>query len=418
PILLSFTHCGNKSILRVLRIILVILPEHPSETKVFHNEDGNPARANIKQALGRSSKSSSGTIIFGNDQIEKIMGNGDYQLGNVTISRVYYVECLGHNLFFLGQFCDLDLEVAFWKHTCYIRNLECADLLSESRDTNLYTISLDDMLNTLNQLAKQVKETRLYSLWYLRISMTNLSMVVAICESEATRWSCVRTMLEGKIPSATSAADVAATWVVGPRWMTWALYWQLRGYGLGTRWQVRMAARKASWLARDTRTNKEASEMTRGGCWLVDAAGIRLLALPERVNDELIRSSVDDLVPILRETEVTLVCDDLECDMPITILLPTTNVREEDFDFNSLPGEQVVDFLIENEDVNGLPRHLVKQFFSHLVKHLSSTKRMSDEPLGDDSKRRSYDVTFSNPLFDFNDDYTLCYDNRFVMILE
>ncbi|GJT36528.1 hypothetical protein Tco_0926947 [Tanacetum coccineum] len=51
PILLSFTHCGNKSILRVLRIILVILPEHPSETKVFHNEDGNPARANIKQAL-------------------------------------------------------------------------------------------------------------------------------------------------------------------------------------------------------------------------------------------------------------------------------------------------------------------------------------------------------------------------------
>ncbi|GJZ95658.1 retrovirus-related pol polyprotein from transposon TNT 1-94 [Tanacetum coccineum] len=56
PILLSFTHCGNKTILRVLRIILVILPEHPSETKVFHNEDGNPARANIKQALGRSHK--------------------------------------------------------------------------------------------------------------------------------------------------------------------------------------------------------------------------------------------------------------------------------------------------------------------------------------------------------------------------
>ncbi|GJV76947.1 retrovirus-related pol polyprotein from transposon TNT 1-94 [Tanacetum coccineum] len=50
--ILSFTHCGNKSILRVLRIILVILPEHPSETIVFHNEDGNPARANIKQALG------------------------------------------------------------------------------------------------------------------------------------------------------------------------------------------------------------------------------------------------------------------------------------------------------------------------------------------------------------------------------
>ncbi|GJV05929.1 gag-aspartyl protease domain-containing protein [Tanacetum coccineum] len=30
--------------------------EHPSETMVFHNEDGNPARANIKQALGRPHK--------------------------------------------------------------------------------------------------------------------------------------------------------------------------------------------------------------------------------------------------------------------------------------------------------------------------------------------------------------------------
>ncbi|GKF00577.1 hypothetical protein Tco_0023927, partial [Tanacetum coccineum] len=43
-----FEKYGNKSILRVLRIIFVILPEHPSETMVFHNEDGNPARANIK----------------------------------------------------------------------------------------------------------------------------------------------------------------------------------------------------------------------------------------------------------------------------------------------------------------------------------------------------------------------------------
>ncbi|GKF46095.1 hypothetical protein Tco_0135897, partial [Tanacetum coccineum] len=30
--------------------------EHPSETIVYHNEDGNPARANIKQALGRPHK--------------------------------------------------------------------------------------------------------------------------------------------------------------------------------------------------------------------------------------------------------------------------------------------------------------------------------------------------------------------------
>nr|GEW50392.1 hypothetical protein [Tanacetum cinerariifolium] len=37
-----------------------------------------------------------------NDHVAKIMGYGDYQIGNVMISRVYYVEGLGHNLFFVG----------------------------------------------------------------------------------------------------------------------------------------------------------------------------------------------------------------------------------------------------------------------------------------------------------------------------
>nr|GEV55548.1 hypothetical protein [Tanacetum cinerariifolium] len=61
-----------------------------------------------------------GTVRFKNNHFARIMGYGDYQLGNVTISRVYYVEGLGHNLFSVGQFCDADLEVAFRKNTCFI----------------------------------------------------------------------------------------------------------------------------------------------------------------------------------------------------------------------------------------------------------------------------------------------------------
>ncbi|GJX61126.1 retrovirus-related pol polyprotein from transposon TNT 1-94 [Tanacetum coccineum] len=59
----------NKTILRVLCIILVILPEHQSKTKVFHNEDGNPARANIKQALGRYESSHKGVKASANSDI-------------------------------------------------------------------------------------------------------------------------------------------------------------------------------------------------------------------------------------------------------------------------------------------------------------------------------------------------------------
>ncbi|GKC26688.1 retrovirus-related pol polyprotein from transposon TNT 1-94 [Tanacetum coccineum] len=54
-----------------------------------------------------------GTIRFGNDHFVAIIGYGDLQIGNILISRVYYVEGLGHNLFSIGQFCDSDLEVKF-----------------------------------------------------------------------------------------------------------------------------------------------------------------------------------------------------------------------------------------------------------------------------------------------------------------
>nr|GFB53464.1 integrase, catalytic region, zinc finger, CCHC-type, peptidase aspartic, catalytic [Tanacetum cinerariifolium] len=85
-----------------------------------------------------------GTVKFGKDQIEPILGYGDLVQGAVTIKRVYYVEGLNHNLFSVGQFCDADLEAAFWKLTCYIRDLKGNDLLTGSRGTDLYSITLQD----------------------------------------------------------------------------------------------------------------------------------------------------------------------------------------------------------------------------------------------------------------------------------
>ncbi|GJR15214.1 retrovirus-related pol polyprotein from transposon TNT 1-94 [Tanacetum coccineum] len=124
---------------------------HDSCVRDYH-VDVNARVKSVKSKNAKRKKKkmwkTTGTVRFGNDQIAKIMGYSDYQLGNVTISRVYYVEGLGHILFPVGQFYDSDLEVTFRKHMCYIRNLDGADLLSGSRDTNLYTISLDDMLKS------------------------------------------------------------------------------------------------------------------------------------------------------------------------------------------------------------------------------------------------------------------------------
>ncbi|GKE40189.1 retrovirus-related pol polyprotein from transposon TNT 1-94, partial [Tanacetum coccineum] len=90
-----------------------------------------------------------GTVRFENDHIAGIMGYGDYQLRNVTISRVYY------------------------KNTCFIPNLEGVDLLFGSRDINLYIISLDDMLKTSPIcLLSKASNTKSW-LWHRRLSHLN-----------------------------------------------------------------------------------------------------------------------------------------------------------------------------------------------------------------------------------------------------
>ncbi|GJU26325.1 retrovirus-related pol polyprotein from transposon TNT 1-94 [Tanacetum coccineum] len=118
-----------------------------------------------------------GTVKFGNDHVAKIMGYRDYQIGNVTISRVYYVEGLGHNLFFVGQFCDSNLEVAFRQHTCYIRNLEGVDLLTGSRGDNLYILSLGDMMaSSPICLLSNASKTKSW-LWHRRLSHLNFGAI-------------------------------------------------------------------------------------------------------------------------------------------------------------------------------------------------------------------------------------------------
>nr|GEU58727.1 retrovirus-related Pol polyprotein from transposon TNT 1-94 [Tanacetum cinerariifolium] len=74
---------------------------------------------------------------FGIDHFGTIIGYGDYVIGDSVISRVYYVEGLGHNLFSVRQFYDSDLEVAFRKHYCYVQDTDCVELIRGSRSEDL-----------------------------------------------------------------------------------------------------------------------------------------------------------------------------------------------------------------------------------------------------------------------------------------
>nr|GEW49704.1 reverse transcriptase domain-containing protein [Tanacetum cinerariifolium] len=80
-----------------------------------------------------------GTVRFGNDQFVPILRYGDLVQGNVTRNKVYYVEGLNYNLFSVGQFFNADLEVAFRKSSCFVKDLQGYDLLTYNRGSDLYT---------------------------------------------------------------------------------------------------------------------------------------------------------------------------------------------------------------------------------------------------------------------------------------
>ena len=128
-----------------------------------------------------------GTVRFGNDHFGAIMGYGDYVFGDSVISRVYYVEGLGHNLFSVGQFCDSDLEVAFRKYTCFVRELDGIDLLKGSRGTNLYTISIEEMLKSSPIcLLSKASKTKSW-LWHRRLNHLNFGTINNLSRKDLVR---------------------------------------------------------------------------------------------------------------------------------------------------------------------------------------------------------------------------------------
>ncbi|GJS30164.1 retrovirus-related pol polyprotein from transposon TNT 1-94 [Tanacetum coccineum] len=118
-----------------------------------------------------------GTVHFGNDQFAPIIGYIDFVQGNITINMVYYVEGLNHNLFSVGQFRDADLEVAFWKSTCFVRDLQGNDLLTGNRGSDLYTISLQETSSSTPICLKAKASPTQAWLWHQRLSHLNFDYI-------------------------------------------------------------------------------------------------------------------------------------------------------------------------------------------------------------------------------------------------
>ncbi|GJZ68388.1 retrovirus-related pol polyprotein from transposon TNT 1-94 [Tanacetum coccineum] len=98
-----------------------------------------------------------GTVRFGNDHFGTIMGYGDYVIGVSVISRVYYVEGLGHNL------------------------------ISGSRGSNFYTISVEDMMKS-SPICLLYKASKNKSwLWHRRLNHLNFGTINDLARKDLVR---------------------------------------------------------------------------------------------------------------------------------------------------------------------------------------------------------------------------------------
>ncbi|GKA72019.1 retrovirus-related pol polyprotein from transposon TNT 1-94, partial [Tanacetum coccineum] len=117
------------------------------------------------------------TVHFGNDQFAPILSYGDLVQGNIMINMVYYVEGLNYNLFSVGQFCDADLEVAFRKSTCFIRDLQGNNLFTGNRGSDLYTISLQETTSSTPIYLMAKASPAQAWLWHRRLSHLNFDYI-------------------------------------------------------------------------------------------------------------------------------------------------------------------------------------------------------------------------------------------------
>ncbi|GKA06024.1 retrovirus-related pol polyprotein from transposon TNT 1-94 [Tanacetum coccineum] len=91
---------------------------------------------------------------------------------------------LGHNLFLVGQFCDSDLEVAFRRNICFVRNLKGVDLLKGNRTTNLYTINLHEMASASPiSLIARATSTKSW-LWHQHLSYLNFDTINDLAKND------------------------------------------------------------------------------------------------------------------------------------------------------------------------------------------------------------------------------------------
>nr|GEV12750.1 hypothetical protein [Tanacetum cinerariifolium] len=128
-------------------------------------------------------------IKFENDHVVKIKGYGDYQIGNVTILRVYCVEGLGHNLFSVWQFFDSNLEVKCLRSKDEASNfiIKFLKMIQLRLKTPVRRIKIDNGTESVNQSLRK---------YYKKVGISHETSVARSPQQNGVIERCNHTLIE------------------------------------------------------------------------------------------------------------------------------------------------------------------------------------------------------------------------------
>nr|GEU33668.1 integrase, catalytic region, zinc finger, CCHC-type, peptidase aspartic, catalytic [Tanacetum cinerariifolium] len=85
------------------------------------------------------------------------------------------------------QFCNSDLEVAFRKHSCYVRDTDGVELIKGSHGSNLYTISIEDMMKSFPICLLSKASKNKSWLWHRRLNHLNFDTINDLARKDLVR---------------------------------------------------------------------------------------------------------------------------------------------------------------------------------------------------------------------------------------
>nr|GFA88403.1 retrovirus-related Pol polyprotein from transposon TNT 1-94 [Tanacetum cinerariifolium] len=145
-------------------------------TKMLNDMNARTKKPNVVPISTRKPKINANKSVA-TPHKKKIASKSSNQKPQSYFRILYEKTSLNYNLFSVGQFYDADLKVAFWKSTCFVRDLQGNDLLTSNRGSDLYIISIQELTSsTPLYLMAKASPTQAW-LWHQRLSHLNFDYI-------------------------------------------------------------------------------------------------------------------------------------------------------------------------------------------------------------------------------------------------